>query len=272
MNIILDPIFILLLRLEIAGAAIATMISNAIATLYFICLLIRKRKTSVISFHPQNYTWKDKIPAEVLLVGFPSCLMNLMGVASNITINKLMSGYSNAAVAGIGIAKKVDMLAFAIATGMSQGVLPLIGYNFSTRNYKRMKSALKVDFILSFTVSLIGTVFLFTCAGPIVKAFIDDGETVRYGQLFQKIICITGPCISVTMLTITAFQSVGEKARPTVLSLMRKGGLDIPFMFLLNGLFGATGIVWATPISDLCAMTVALILFVPFWKKLSSQE
>lgn len=272
LNIILDPIFILLLRLEIAGAAIATMISNAIATLYFICLLIRKRKTSVISFHPQNYTWKDKIPAEVLLVGFPSCLMNLMGVASNITINKLMSGYSNAAVAGIGIAKKVDMLAFAIATGMSQGVLPLIGYNFSTRNYKRMKSALKVDFILSFTVSLIGTVFLFTCAGPIVKAFIDDGETVRYGQLFQKIICITGPCISVTMLTITAFQSVGEKARPTVLSLMRKGGLDIPFMFLLNGLFGATGIVWATPISDLCAMTVALILFVPFWKKLSSQE
>lgn len=121
------------------------------------------------------------------------------------------------------------MLAFAIATGMSQGVLPLIGYNFSTRNYKRMKSALKVDFILSFTVSLIGTVFLFTCAGPIVKAFIDDGETVRYGQLFQKIICITGPCISVTMLTITAFQSVGEKARPTVLSLMRKGGLGYSF-------------------------------------------
>ena len=198
--------------------------------------------------------------------------MNLMGVLSNITVNKLMSGYSNAAVAGIGVAKKVDMLSFAIATGMSQGVLPLIGYNYSARHYKRIKAALKLDFLVSFMVALVGTIFLFTCAGPIVQAFIDDAETVRYGQRFQRIICITGPCISVTMLAITAFQSVGKKVQPTILSLMRKGGLDIPFMFLLNGLLGVNGIVWATPITDVCAMIVAVIVLVPFWKMLSSQE
>lgn len=271
LNIILDPIFIFSLGLEIAGAAIATMISNVVATLYFIFLIVRKRNTTDISFHPKHYTWREKIPREVLLVGLPSCLMNLMGVLSNITVNKLMSGYSNAAVAGIGVAKKVDMLSFAIATGMSQGVLPLIGYNYSAHNYKRMKAALKVDFLFSFAAALIGTVFLFTCAEPIVRAFIDDAETVRYGQMFQRIICITGPCISVTMLAITALQSVGKKAQPTILSLMRKGGLDIPFMFLMNSLVGVNGIVWATPIADLCAMVVAVILFVPFWKRLSSQ-
>ena len=211
----------------------------------------------------------EGIPGEVLLVGIPSFLMNLMGVLSNTTLNKLMSGYSNAAVAGIGIAKKIDLLSFAIATGMSQGVLPLIAYNYSSRNYKRMKSALKVDFLISFTIALISTMLLFTCAGPIVRAFINDAETVRYGQLFQKIICITGPCISVTMLTITAFQSVGKKLQPAILSLMRKGGLDIPFMLLLNMLVGVSGIVWATSIADLCAMTVAIILFVPFWRQLS---
>ena len=134
-----------------------------------------------------------------------------------------------------------------------------------------MKAALKVDFLFSFAVALIGTVFLFTCAGPIVRAFIDDTETVRYGQMFQRIICITGPCISVTMLAITTFQSVGKKVQPTILSLMRKGGFDIPFMFLLNSLVGVNGIAWATPIADLCAMFVAVILFVPFWKRLSSQ-
>ena len=134
-----------------------------------------------------------------------------------------------------------------------------------------MKAALKVDFLFSFAVALIGTVFLFTCAGPIVRAFIDDAETVRYGQMFQRIICITGPCISVTMLAITVFQSVGKKVQPTILSLMRKGGLDIPFMFLLNSLVEVNGIVWATPIADLCAMIVAVILFIPFWKRLSSQ-
>ena len=271
LNIILDPIFIFPLGLEIAGAAIATMLSNVIATLYFVVLILRRRNTTDISFHPKNYTWRKRIPGEVLLVGIPSCLMNLMGVFSNVTINKLMAGYSNAAVAGVGIAKTVDMLSFAIATGMSQGVLPLIGYNYSAHNYKRLKAALRVDFLLSFTVALIGTIFLFTCAGPIVRAFIDDAETVRYGQLFQRIICITGPCISVTMLAITTFQSVGKKIQPAILSLMRKGGLDIPFMFLLNSLAGVNGIVWATPIADLCAMIVAVILFIPFWRRLSSQ-
>jgi Na+-driven multidrug efflux pump len=77
---------------------------------------------------------------------------------------------------------------------------------------------------------------------------------VEYGQRFQRIICITGPCISVTMIIITLFQSVGIKARPLVLSLLRKGGLDIPFMFLLNALLGVNGIVWATPIADCSAM------------------
>lgn len=92
--------------------------------------------------------------------------------------------------------------------------------------------------------SLSGTIFLFTCASPIVRAFINDVETVHYGQLFQRIICITGPCISVTMLTITTFQSVGKKVQPLVLSLLRKGGVDIPFMLLLNQLVGINGIVF----------------------------
>lgn len=268
LNILLDPLFIFGFRLEIAGAAIATMLSNAIATVYYIVLLIKKRNSTEISFDLRNYTWGQKIPKEIFLVGLPSCMMNLMGVLSNITINKLMSGYSNAAIAGIGVAKKIDMMTFAIATGMSQGALPLIAYNYSARNIKRMKSALKVDFFMSLGISVISTVFLFTCAGPIVRAFIDDPQTVSYGQLFQRIICITGPCISVTMLVITAFQSVGKKIQPAVLSLLRKGGLDIPFMFLLNHFAGVNGIVWATPIADMVAMSVAIVFLILFFRRL----
>lgn len=133
-----------------------------------------------------------------------------------------------------------------------------------------MSAALKTSFLYSFLVATVSTILLFTCAGPIVYAFIDDAETVRYGQLFQRIICITGPCISITMLAITSFQSAGKKLEPTLLSLLRKGGLDIPFMLLMNALIGVNGIVWATPISDFLAMTVAILLFIPFWKKLKA--
>lgn len=272
LNIILDPIFISAFGLEIAGAAMATMLSNLAATTYFIILISGKRKNSVITLNPKYYSLKLRIPREVLLVGLPSCIMNITGVFSNIVMNKLMASYCNEAVAGIGIAKKVDLMCYAIATGMSQGVLPLIGYNYSAGNYKRMMSAVKTAFIFSLTAALAGTAFLLTCAQPIVRAFIDDPLTVEYGQRFQRIICITGPCVSVTMMIITLFQSVGIKVRPLVLSLLRKGGLDIPIMFLMNSLLGVNGIVWATPIADFSAMLAAIALFIPFWKKMKAKQ
>ncbi len=268
LNMLLDPVFISLLGFEIAGAAIATMLSNLAATIYFLVLLIRKKETTVLVLSPRYYTLKMHIPFEVLLVGLPSCVMNLMGVFSNIMMNRLMVSYCNEAVAGIGISKKVDMLAFAIATGMSQGVLPLISYNYSAKKYNRVLSAVKTTFAYSLTIALFGMVLLLTCAGPIVRAFIDDPLTVEYGERFQRIICITGPCISVTMIVITLFQSIGEKIQPLILSLLRKGGLDIPAMLLMNGWVGVNGIAWATPIADFTAMLAAISLFIPFWKKL----
>ena len=272
MNIILDPVFIQVFGLGVAGAAIATMLSNLAATLYFIMLIRSKKDTTVISLNPRYYTVKMGIPKEVLLVGLPSCMMNFMGVFSNITMNRLMASYCNEAVAGIGIAKKVDMLAFAIATGMSQGVLPLIGYNYSAKNYKRMMESIKTTFIYSLVVATAGTIFLIICAGPLVKAFINDPLTVQYGQLFQRIICITTPCVSITMIIITMFQSTGKKLQPLMLSLLRKGGLDIPVMIIMNRLVGVNGIAWATPIADTGAMLCAILRFIPFWKRLKAEQ
>ena len=269
LNMILDPIFIFPLGLEVAGAAIATMLSNLIAMLYFLLLIRHRGSSTNVVLHPKYYTLRQHIPQEVLLVGLPSCAMNLMGVASNITLNRLLVSYANTAVAGIGVAKKVDMLTFAIINGMSQGALPLISYNFSSKNFSRMMAAIKTTFLYSIVVTSICAVLLFTCAAPIVRAFIDDAETVQYGQLFQRIICITGPIVSVTMISITIFQSVGKKLEPLILSLLRKGGLDIPLMFLMDHLAGIEGIVWATPIADCCAMVVSIALFLPFWRHLS---
>ena len=271
LNILLDPIFISVLRLEIAGAAIATLLSNTAAVAYFLLLIHKKRGQLVLSLRLRDVTLKQGIPAEVMLVGLPSAVMNISGVLSNIVMNRLMESYSNEAVAGIGIAKKVDVLNYAVATGMSQGVIPLIGYNYSAKNYKRMMSAIKVTFALSIAVAVVGTVFLLTGAGVIVRAFIDDPATVRYGSLFQRIICVTGPCIPISMVIIAIVQAVGKKRMPLFLSLLRKGAVDIPAMFLMNRLIGVSGIAWATPIADIVSMTAAICCFVPFWKNLRAQ-
>lgn len=268
LNILLDPLFIFAFGLGIAGAAIATMVSNVAAVIYFVVLIYKNRKDTVIVPTIKNYRPRG-IALEVVTVGFPSFVLLFMGTASNIVLNKLVSGYSNECIAGMGIAKKIDTLAFAIANGMSQGVLPLIGYNFAAKNYDRMKKAIKTSFVYNIAVATVGAILLFTLAVPVLRFFIDDAATVEYGQHFLRTICVTCPAISVTMMIIAIFQATGRRTRPMILSFIRKGGLDIPLVFFINAKFGSYGIPFTTPICDLIAVAVAVILFIPYVKRIN---
>ena len=272
MNIALDPIFILALNLGVTGAAIATALSNCIALSYFIITLIKIRPSSALSISPKDYTLAHHIPFEVLTVGFPSFIMFLMGILSNTILNTLVASYSSEAIAGMGIAKKIDMLAFAVANGMTQGVLSLVGYNYASNDRKRMNKVIKLTFAYTLIISVAAGVFLFTCAAPVSRFFIDNAETVAYGQYFLRVICLTCPTIAVTFIIITVFQATGKKLQPMILSLIRKGGFDIPLMLVLNRYFSARGIAWATPLSDILAMSVALLLFIPYLKKISKPQ
>lgn len=259
LNIALDPLFIFVFRLEIMGAAIATMLSNLIAMLYFIGFLLHIRKNTVITLKMAEYSLKQNIPLEVIMVGLPGFVMTMMSTISNTALNHIVAAFSNTAIAGMGIAKKIDLLAYAIAQGMTQGTLPLIGYNYSSGNIKRMKESIKVAFLYSFLVAVCGTVFLYFFATPIVGGFISDIETVRYGQKFLKIICLACPTTAVNFMVITIFQAIGKKIQPLFLSLLRKGSLDIVFMLILNQIMGISGIAWATPFADWIAFVISLI-------------
>lgn len=272
LNMILDPIFIFVFKLEIRGAAIATLLSNIASVIYFLLLLHKKRDTFALTLNPKFYTLSDRIPREVIFVGLPSCLLMFMGTASNIVLNNLVASYSTEAMAGLGIAKKIDMIVFTAANGMAQGVLPLIGYNYAAKNSKRMRRAIKFSYIYSVALAIACVVLILTCAVHIAKFFIDDAVTVSYSQYYLKVLCFTCPCISITMMSITIFQATGKKLRPVILSILRKGGFDIPLMFLLNHLTGVKGIVWAYPIADVLAMITSLALIIPYSIQLKRVE
>ena len=272
LNMVLDPIFIFVFKLEIVGAAIATMLSMVISVIYFVWFIWSRGGRSVLSLNPWYYSLQKDIVSEVIWVGLPSSVMSLMATASNIVLNVLTAGYSTAAIAGMGIAKRIDMLAFALANGIGQGVLPLIGYNFSSKNYARMRSAIRITLMDSLILSLVVTLGLFLGAEKVSRWFIEDAETVAYGEMFLKIICLTCPCVSLTLLMMTIFQAAGKKVQPIILSVVRKGGLDIPLMFGLNAWLGVTGLAWAIPVEDILAMLLAIGLFVPFWRSLKNAE
>lgn len=268
LNMILDPIFIFVLDLEIVGAAIATILSMMIGCAYFIWFIKGRPSSSILTLKLKYFEAKNRIASEVLLVGFPSTLMSFMAVASNVVLNVLTAGYSTFAIAGMGIAKRIDMIIFAISNGMGQGVLPLIGYTYAAKNFKRLRSAIKITFIYSMALAILTTIYLYFGANWTTRLFIEDPTTVAYGRDFLKIICLTCPCVSLTLIIMTIFQAAGKKVQPAILSVVRKGGLDIPLMFGLNAWMGVMGIAWAIPVEDVLAMIIAVALFIPFWRKL----
>ncbi len=271
LNIALDPLFIFVLQLNIAGAAIATMLSNLVAMLYFIVFLIKIRKVSTITLNPKLYSVKQKIPLEVITVGLPGFVMTLMSTVSNTVLNNIVAGYSNTAIAGMGIAKKIDSLAYAIAQGMTQGTLPLIGYNYTSGNHERMKSAIKAAFLFSLIVAGCGTALLYFFAVPISSVFIADAETVDFAQSFLKVICLACPTTAINFMCITVFQAIGKKVQPLILSLLRKGSLDVVFMLVLSSTMEISGIAWATPFADWIAFVISMFLIIPVLKKMNGK-
>lgn len=272
LNIVLDPIFIFCFKMEITGAAIATMLSNLIAMIYFFCFLYHIRKHTVITPNIKEISFIDNIPKEVITVGLPGFVMTMMSTISNTALNHIVASYSSKAIAGMGIAKKIDLLAYAIAQGMTQGTLPLIGYNYTAGNIKRMKQSIKVDAIYSIIIAFIGMFLLYFLATPISKCFIADADTVYYGQSFLKIICFACPTTAINFMVITIFQAVGKKVKPLFLSLLRKGSIDVLLMIIFNHIFGMAGIAWATPVADWIAFVISLILIIPFFKQLNKRD
>jgi len=271
-NIILDPVFIFTLHFEIAGAAIATVLSMCIGCLYFISFFLKQHHRSALTLNPRHYSARNHIASEVLLVGLPSTLMNFMALFSHVILNVLTASYSTAAITGMGVAKRIDLIVFAVTNGIGQGVLPLIAYNYAARNFQRMTAAIRTTFFYTFSFAIIMTLCLFFGAHKITSLFIQNSDAITYGQQFLQTICLTCPFFSVTLIFLTLFQAIGKKVQPIILSLLRKGGIDIPLMFILNHLIGLTGIAWAFPIEDILSFTLGLILFSKIWTELSFQK
>lgn len=268
LNIFLDPLFMFVLLPkgnEVAGAAIATLVSNTVSCIIFI-IYVYKSKDSVFTLNIKEFNIKSKIVPELLATGAPACLSTSLAMVSNIAANLFMSSYGTAAVAGLGIAKKANTLAFNINMGLTQGVLPLIGYTYAAKNYERMKKA--ILFTLGITVSFSVTctfVYRFFSA-PIIRFFIDEPKTVEEGTKLLPTLSIAVVFCAMTFLMNTIFQATGKKLYSLVTSVLRKGVFDIPLMYLFEKMWNETGIVVATPVSEVLSIFVSGYLLFRFLK------
>lgn len=265
LNIVLDPLFMFVLLPDghaVLGAALATAVSNVVSVLYFIVIFTRKSDRFIRSFHFTKSMFSQGIPAAVFSCGLPACLMTLCENISYAVLDNLMALNGIAMQAGLGVAKKINMLAHCSVRGMSQGVMPLISYNYAAKNDRRMKGALSVSMCISIALSTVCMIVCLVFNEALVGLFIrNQTDSVDYGAAFLRILCIGAPFSACAYAVISFFQAVGCGFKSFILAILRKGVVDIPMMFLLNALYPVYGIVWATPVVDmLCSMAAAYLL------------
>lgn len=271
LNILFDPLFMFVILPkgnEVLGAAMATAISNMISMLYYAAVFKSNNSRSVLRIRFTCSMFRNGIPAMVFSCGLPACLMTLFENVSYAVLDNLMALNGIAIQAGIGIAKKINMLAHCIVRGMSQGVLPLISFNYASGDHKRMKDAVTISMGISIALSALCMTVCLSFNKALVSLFIQNGvDSVDYGARFLRILCIGAPFSACAYAVISFFQAVGCGMKSFILAIMRKGMLDIPMMFLLNAAYPIYGVVWATPIADIICSMAAIYLFTAFLRR-----
>lgn len=262
-NIALDPLFMFVLLPkgnEVLGVGIATCISNCLACVYFICVILKIRRKSVITFSIKAGMPEKSSIYSVFNVGIPSALATLLFDLDYIVIDKLMVGYGNIALASIGIVLKAERLPLNVGIGLCQGMMPIVAYNYSSKNYQRMKDTIKYSRRIGLITSAVSIALYEILAVYIMKMFIADTETVALGTDFLRIRVLATPLMFMSFFTVYLFQAFGKGNTALFLGVMRWLAFNIPMLFLLNHIIGMYGIVWSQITADV--LTVVLSLYV----------
>ncbi len=264
LNTILDPFFILpvFLGFGAAGAGMATALSNLLSTGYFIFMIWRKRKTSVITIDPV-YLWQAKEHAKPLLaMGMPSALQYALTVAAIGAQSAFVAKYATEATAALGIVKKLDQLPLYFSIGVANGLLPLLAYNDTAGNKERRRKAFALGTSVSLCFSLFCLVSYELFAPLLSRLFIADALTIEYSSAFLRRMVTAMPFMAICYPMIVQFQAMGRTREALAISILRKGVLDLPLLFLLDRALPLFGCMWVQPIVDFVSLIAAAGLYI----------
>ena len=269
-NIALDPLFMYVLLprgYEILGVGIATCLSNCIACAYFLGVIYKLRKGSVISLSVKLGLPEKKSILSILNVGFPSALATLLFDLDYIVIDKLMVAYGDIALASIGIVLKAERLPLNVGIGICQGMMPIVAYNYSAKNYERMNGTVKFSRRVGLITAAYSIVLYELTASYIMRLFIADAGTVSLGTDFLRIRILATPLMFLSFFTVYLFQGFGQGNKALFLGVMRWVVFNIPMLFILNGIIGMYGIVWSQVTADIFTVALSIYVYERYKKK-----
>lgn len=257
LNIILDPVFILVLGWGVKGAAAATLLGNAVSTVYYVIYIWKKGQT--LSLKLSCAIRKPKSLLHIIAVGMPNGISSILSGFAATFSNNLLVVYGTNAVAAMAAASKATMIIAMIQMGICMGVQPMLAYNYGARNISRLKEILRDLSILTVVIGFAAAAGCILARDVLIEMFLKDAAAAQMGKQLVVYLVLASPIIGFYYLGTNFLQAAGNAVTATVVSLLRQGVLLIPFLFLMNHLMGFLGIALAHTLADGISTVVAVM-------------
>lgn len=260
MNIILDPIMIFgwfgMPAMGLAGAAMATVISQYIGALVVAYLCIRKEKDIDIGF---RYMKPDfKIIRDIYAVGIPSIIMISISSVTIFSMNQILAKFSITAVALLGIYFKLQSFIFMPVFGLNNGIIPIVGYNYGAGNKERMRETIFLGMRYAVTIMLIGTLIMMVFPDKLLGMFNASDQMMDIGRVAFRIICISFPFAAISIISIGVFQAIGKGTLSMIISIIRQLVVLVPLAYLFSLTGNLSMVWWSVIIAELVAISICI--------------
>ncbi len=255
-NIVLDPIFILILHMGVTGAAIATVLGNIVSA----AVILRYcSKNTYYSFRPGDVSMRRDVSLPVVTLGLPMAFSTILMSVSHMFSNNLMMGYGSAAMSAQSVAGKINMLISMTAMGLCIGMQPAISYSYARGDSRRTGEIIRKTALTSVVMGSVLTVACFIFRDRLILAFIESREVLELGRFMLTASLAMGPFYGLYQLCTTYLQATGQAGYATFASLLNKGVIFLPVLFALHSAYELRGIACTAPVTD------ALSLVAAFW-------
>lgn len=270
-NIGLDPLFIYAFHMGVAGAAIATAISQFISTIIYLSYILRKK--SAFTFAIKNFSPSGQIYIEVLKIGIPTLVFQLLTSLSIALINRASSAYGDSIIAGMGAVTRITSMGTLIVFGFLKGFQPIAGFSYGAKNFQRLRQSVKISILWSTAFCIIAGLFMIIFSAQIIAQFANGNkEMILFGQKSLAANGFSFFLFGFYTVYSSLFLALGKGTAGFVLGACRQGICFVPVILLLPGIFGLNGILYAQPAADVLSAIVTVFMAFTLHRRLSREE
>ena len=271
LNIALDPIFIYVLDLGVAGAAIATAISQVVSTLVYLFYIFGKK--SVFDFKIKNYCLSKEVASEIFKIGIPTLVFQILTSLSISLINKAAADYGDAAIAGMGVVTRLVSMGSLTIFGFIKGFQPIAGYSYGAKKFNRLHEAIKTSIIWSTIFCVVYGLILALFSTSIVSQFASGNlEMIKVGASSLRVNGLSLMLFGFYTVYSSLFLALGKGKEGFILGACRQGICFVPVILVLPMIWGLNGILYAQPVADVLSAIITVFMAIHLHRELNEAE